>query len=344
MVPVVLEYIWIDGENNLRSKIKIHHGNDFYDINSINIESIPIWNFDGSSTKQATTDDSEVLLVPVKLYNNPFIRENSTSYLVLCSTYGKNNVPAINNNRERAVTIFDKYEQEEAWYGLEQEYFMIDNKTSLPLGFNPDIPQGKYYCAVGADRSPGRKLAEEHMDLCLFAGINISGINQEVAPGQWEFQIGPCFGLDVCDDLWIARYILAKLGEKYDIAINYAPKLLKGDWNGSGCHTNFSTKRTRNQNGLSVILECMEKLKDKHLEHIQVYGECNEDRLSGKHETSSMDTFSWSVGGRATSVRIGNETYADKRGYFEDRRPAANMDPYLVCPLILETCCCSNDV
>lgn len=327
MNPNILEYVWIDGRNNLRSKIKVHY--EYIPENVDVLNRIPIWNFDGSSTYQASTEESEVILKPVRVYRCPF--RKFSAYIVLCTTH--------NNHRENAVEIFKRFEDREAWYGLEQEYFMYDNATKLPIGFDPNTPQGKYYCSVGADRSYGRKLANEHMEYCLYSGIKISGINQEVAPGQWEFQIGPSAGLKACDDLWISRYILEKLAEKYNICIYYHPKPLKGNWNGSGCHTNFSTKKMRDRNGLDDILQCMEKLSKKHLDHIAVYGEDNEMRLTGLHETSSMEKFTWSIGGRNCSVRIGNDTANNKMGYFEDRRPAANMDPYLVCPLILETCC-----
>ena len=331
---MILEYVWIDGYDQLRTKIKIQ-----YD------DTIPEWNFDGSSTGQAITENSEIILVPVKHYKNPF-KKDSDSYLVLCSTYDKHRLP---NNRDKALSIFKKYIDEVAWYGLEQEYFMIDNKTGLPLGDDKETgketeketEKDKYYCSVGAGKAMGRTLAEEHMKMCLFAHIHLSGINQEVAPGQWEFQIGPVFGLDACDDLWMARYILEKLGEKYDISINYHPKPLKdkGNFNGSGCHTNFSTQKMRDDNGLETILECMQKLENTHSQHIAVYGKHNEERLTGYNETSSIDSFTYSIGGRNCSVRIGNDTFNSKKGYFEDRRPSANMDPYLVCPLILNTCC-----
>jgi len=342
----ILEYIWIDGQNKLRSKVKIHRHISKNNSIAIKLEDIPIWNFDGSSTGQATTADSEVILVPAKIYMCPFRQHlKNNAYLVLCSTYNSKDQPIFNNHRYHAIPFFEKYKIEDAWFGLEQEYFMYDNKTDMPIGFDRRASQGKYYCSVGVNKSHGKALAEKHMEFCLHAGIQFAGLNQEVAPGQWEFQIGTCGGLDACDDLWAARFILAKLSDEFDITINYHPKPLgcNEDWNGSGCHTNFSTKWMRNGEdgiGLSIIEDCMAKLEAKHKEHISVYGEFNDERLTGEHETSSMDKFTWSIGGRNCSVRIGNETAYNKMGYFEDRRPAANIDPYLVCPMLLDTCCC----
>jgi len=334
MQQYILEYVWIDGYNNVRSKVKVHNTNSLMS----NISDFPNWNYDGSSTGQGTTEDSEVILNPVRYYNCPF-RKNSNSFIVLCSI-SYVNTPNHDNYRDNAVKIFEKYKDHDAWYGLEQEYFVYDNKINMPLNYEKS-PHTKYYCSVGENAYKLRELMEKHMDYCLYTGIKISGYNQEVAPGQSEFQIGPEEGLKVCDDLWVARFILQKLGEYYNVKINYHPKpiLESGEsCNGSGCHTNFSTINTRNKDGYDYIIKCMGKLRDKHQEHLQVYGIDNHLRLTGKNETSSIDTFSYSVGGRDCSVRIGYDTFYNKCGYFEDRRAASNMNPYLVCPLLLQTC------
>jgi glutamine synthetase len=250
--------------------------------------------------------------------------------------------PVSNNHRDYAVKIFDMYKEHDAWYGLEQEYFIYDNETNLPLypGVKYDdlTPHTKYYCSVGENAYKVRNLMETHMDYCLDIGIKMSGYNQEVAPGQGEFQIGPEEGLKVCDDLWVARFILQKLSEYFNVKIVYHPKPIKENCNGSGCHTNFSTINTRNEGGYDYILKCMNKLEIMHEQHINVYGDDNHLRLTGTNETSSMSKFTWSVGGRDVSVRIGFDTFNDKCGYFEDRRCASNINPYQVCPLILQTC------
>lgn len=338
----IYEYIWLGGNGNFRSKYRVIN-------NNLEINEIPKWNYDGSSTNQAEGNDSEVILIPVKKVLNPLIE---SSYLVLCETTKPNGEPIFNNFRPNAKKIFDKYLNEKPWYGMEQEYFMINKANNLPLGFKDDgtsSPQGQYYCSVGTQNSFGRNIAEEHMLACIKAGLDISGINSEVAPGQWEFQIGPVEGIDAGDQMLIARYLLERIAEKHQVIINYHPKPLKGDWNGSGCHVNFSTQKMRegtvnntglnnvSVTGLEYIEEALNKLSKKHKEHMDVYGTDNQLRMTGKHETACYDKFSFGRANRGASVRIGNDTINDKKGYFEDRRPSSNMNPYQVTSIMLET-------
>ena len=237
-----------------------------------------------------------------------------------------------------ANDIFNKKLDEKPWYGLEQEYFMM--KNGKPLGFDESTKtQGQYYCSVGAENAFGREIALKHLEYCIIAGIKISGINAEVAPGQWEFQIGPCEGIRAGDHLWMARYILQRIGEEYHTQINFSPKPLSGDWNGSGCHTNYSTEIMREENGLEHINVAILKLGEKHEEHMKVYGIGNELRMTGEHETASYDKFSFGIANRGTSIRIGNATFNNKCGYFEDRRPSSNCDPYIVTSKIFKTTC-----
>jgi glutamine synthetase len=331
-----IEYVWIGGNNELRSKTKVINSN------VIQLSDIPIWNYDGSSTGQATTCESEVVLIPVAMFNDPF-RDYKHDKLVLCDSYNPNGEPISTNTRARANEIFNQRIEEEPWFGLEQEYFMINSGTNLPLGFDDKNTQGQYYCSVGTDNAFGRKLAETHMHYCIKAGIKISGMNAEVAPGQWEFQVGPCIGIEAGDHLWMARYILHKLSEEYNIIINMEPKPLSGDWNGSGCHTNYSTKSmregTQNKKGIVYISDAINKLSIKHTEHMAIYGSNNHMRMTGQHETSSYDVFSFGTTNRGASVRIGNENMKNEKGYFEDRRPSSNCDPYLVTSMIFKTTC-----
>ena len=333
---VCLEYVWIGGNQELRSKTKVVDYSD-------NINYMIEWNFDGSSTGQANGNESEIILKPVKIINDP-IRKNGK--IILCETYFPNGDVHPSNNRFLAKQIFMRNLKEKPWFGLEQEYFMIDNNTGNPLGFCNNLvanPQGQYYCSIGSGNSFGRNIAEEHLQACIESGIKISGINSEVAPGQWEFQIGPCVGIEEGDDLWLARYLLIIIAEKYNISINFEPKPLKGNWNGSGCHANFSTEKMRDgtteQNGLYYIDEAITKLSKKHKEHMEVYGTGNEERMSGKLETSSFNIFTDGIANRGCSIRRGNETFKNGKGYFEDRRPSSNCDPYLVTSKIFETCC-----
>lgn len=352
---VICEYVWIGGNNKLRSKTKIlnitpqslSNVTSVADLNMLLLPHIPNWNYDGSSTAQAQGCDSEVILKPVSIFRDPF--RAAGSYLVLCGTYTPNGDPLPNNHRPYATQMFNttlENGDSDPWFGIEQEYFLMHRVRKLPLGFVdlkcPPPPQGQYYCSVGAENAFGRKIANEHMMCCLMAGIKICGINAEVAPGQWEYQIGPSCGINSGDHVWMSRYILERVAEKHDVSISLEPKPLKGEWNGSGCHVNYSTKYMREGNehgktGLEYINEAIAKLELRHKEHMNVYGIGNKSRMTGKHETASFDTFSHGVANRGASIRIGNETLQNKKGYFEDRRPGSNIDPYLVTAKIYET-------
>lgn len=337
----ILEYIWLDASNKFRSKIKVVSDNNMPNLYHSAVEDFPNWNYDGSSTGQASGNDTEVVLKPVYKTLNPFI-ENG--YLVLCETYDTEGKPLENNFRVRAKEIFESKKDLNPWYGFEQEYFILNDDNKLPLGFEKGKPegQGKYYCSVGYDRAFGRKVMLKHLEMCLKAKLTVSGTNAEVAPGQWEYQIGPVEGIEAGDQLIISRYILERVAEEMGVLIELHPKPLKGDWNGSGCHTNFSTKQmregTEGKNGYEYIMECIDKLKKTYKKTIEIYGNNNNERLTGKHETASYDSFSYGIGTRNTSIRIGNETFKNKKGYMEDRRPSSNMDPYLVSSYLVEHC------
>ena len=334
-MKTIVEYIWIGGKNELRSKTKVMNEEVY------SIDNLSNWNYDGSSTLQASGDDSEVIIKPRALFNDPFRGNNHK--LVLCDTYTVSDIPLENNHRHWANELFEQKLEEEPWFGLEQEYFMVDIKTGLPIGYNPEKTQGQYYCSVGAENAFGRIIAEKHLNACIFAGVKVSGINAEVAPGQWEYQIGPCVGIEQGDHLCMARYLLQRIGEIHGVSINIDTKPLKGDWNGSGCHSNYSTKNMRegngNKSGLMYIEEAIEKLSLKHDEHMKLYGSGNEERMTGAHETASFDKFSHGIANRGASVRIGNENYKNQKGYFEDRRPGSNCDPYLVTGIMFKTTC-----
>ncbi len=345
---IVLEYIWLDSHSNFRSKTKIVAENS---INISNPETLPIWNYDGSSTGQAVGTDSEIFLYPRVCFKDPF-RQEQSSYLVWCEMLDKNSKHLENSNRHYAMEIFNKFKEVEPWFGIEQEYFIVDPKTKYPLGFDisqahglvcPE-PQGKYYCGVGTGCVFARDIPETHMKYCLYAGVNICGVNGEVAPGQWEYQIGPCVGIDAGDHLWMSRYILNRISENFGYEISYHPKPLgkllglNADWNGSGCHTNFSTKAMREPEGIVHIYRAIDRLSKNHQAHMKLYGADNTMRMSGKHETSSYDRFTFGRANRGASVRIPNSVLTESKGYFEDRRPGANCDPYLVTSIILKTC------
>jgi len=335
---VVIEYIWLGGNYEMRSKTRVMENST---TDSLNLIDVPEWNYDGSSTGQATGRESEVIIRPKAIFNNPFGKPYD--YLVLCDTYLPDGTPLYNNNRYNANKLFSEKMEEEPWFGLEQEYFFMNPITSKPIGYSADGKQGQYYCSIGYENAFGRAIVDEHLKLCLDAGIKMSGTNAEVAPGQWEFQVGPCLGIEAGDHLWTARYILQRLGEKHNVIVNFEPKPLKGDWNGSGCHTNYSTKNMRNgteeKTGLEYINDAIDRLSKNHTEHMKVYGSGNEDRMTGEHETASYHVFTDGIANRGASVRRGNDTIKNKKGYFEDRRPSSNCDPYLVTSAIFKSTC-----
>lgn len=389
-----VEYVWIDADLNTRSKCRTVPTSD-----SVSVDKMPSWTYDGSSTGQAPGEDSDVILKPCALFKDPF-RPTGGNLLALCETYTPEGEPIPTNYRAAAAATFEKYHDEIPWFGIEQEYtlFNIDGVTPLgwPKGGFPG-PQGPYYCGAGADRMFGRAISDAHYAACLYAGVKIAGTNAEgarahraqsarrapaarraapraprlapalthrrracpvgvapatlrpaaprraappcraVMPGQWEFQVGPCVGIDAGDHMWMARYLLDRVCESFNVVSTLKPKPIKGDWNGAGAHINFSTKKMREPGGLDVIYEACEKMRPKHAEHIAVYGEGNEERLTGAHETCSINEFKYGVADRGCSIRIPRETTAKGYGYLEDRRPASNVEPYGATAKIMTT-------
>lgn len=332
-------YIWIDGSGvTMRSKTKT------LDYDPQGPEQLPIWNFDGSSTGQAEGTNSDVYLHPVAIFPDPFRRGKHK--LVLCETYTYDHKPTATNKRKSCKTIMNTDEAKESkpWFGMEQEYTLLDI-DGHPLGWPKQgfpAPQGPYYCAVGAGRVFGREVMEAHYRACMYAGLKISGENAEVMPAQWEFQIGPCEGIEMGDHLWMARYLLERVAEDFGIKISLDPKPIPGDWNGAGCHTNFSTKRMREEGGIQEIFSAIKLLEGRHKQHIKKYdpkeGLDNQRRLTGKHETSTIHQFSHGVAHRGCSIRVPRQCAEDGHGYLEDRRPSSNCDPYAVTEAITRTC------
>ena len=327
------EYVWLDGykpEQSLRSKVKV----DDYAGG---------WAFDGSSTQQATGRESDCILRPVSEYKTiDRIRADATrtapgleGTYVMCEVLDADHNPHKSNTRNcrDRITIEDEW-----WFGFEQEYFMY--KDGRPLGWpvkGKPRAQGDYYCGVGEGNVVGREIVDRHTEACMNAGIGITGTNAEVALGQWEFQVLGR-GIKAGDDLWMARYILIKIAEKHGVTINLSPKPQKGDWNGSGMHTNFSNDEMRNRGSLYLHQTLCEKLKKVHKKAIKEYGSDNDKRLTGKHETQSIKKFSYGISDRGASIRIPIFTVDnDYNGYLEDRRPAANADPYRIMRHIVET-------
>ena len=352
-MKIKLEYVWLDGYSpqKLRSKTKVHDN-----IESMSPNDFPIWSFDGSSTNQSDSgpgNNTDCLLRPVYVRMDPI--RGGKNKIILCEVLNPDGTPHITNTRSLLSKHLEEMNVNEDllehnkknWFGWEQEYtlthkpkFKYENGEGIPLGFEPENsprPQGDYYCGIGSDSVVGREIVEEHLDMCIEMGLDISGINAEVMLGQWEYQIGPVSTLNGSDQLWMSRYILYRVAEKHDVNVSFYPKLIEGDWNGSGCHVNFSTPEMRKSGGIEVIENSMIKLRDRHNEHISVYGIDNYKRMTGLHETSNINKFTYGYSTRDTSVRIPAQSKIDGRGYFEDRRPASNCDPYLVSKIMIET-------
>ena len=341
------EYIWLDGTNptqKLRSKTRVVR---IAEPGSPRLEDFPGWSFDGSSTNQATGDDSDCLLQPVGFWNDPIRGEGN--YLVLCEVLDADGNPHETNMRATLRAVLDAGGADEnPMVGFEQEYTLYagDRPVGWPESGYPG-PQGPYYCGVGNDEAHGRPLVEAHLRASLDAGLMIYGVNAEVMPGQWEFQIGyrgfpgeSGDALRVSDELWIARWLLNRLGEDYGMSASLDPKPMKGDWNGAGAHTNFSTDSTRNpETGLDAIHAAVERLVAAHDRHIENYGDGLADRLTGLHETCSIEEFRSGIADRGASIRIPRQVVERGSGYFEDRRPGANCDPYVVCRELIRTVC-----
>ena len=337
-MKVKLEYVWLDGykpEPNLRSKVKI-----------VNYDSIkgkrdqwdfPMWNFDGSSTNQADTGNSDRLLKPVKHY----MTDLQNTIYVLCEVLNPEGKPHETNQRAKL-----EEEEQDLWFGFEQEYFIREEINGNILGHKRNIlkGQGEYYCGVGHN-VVGRDFVEEHLDMCLAHGIDITGTNAEVALGQWEYQVFSKGKLKGGDDLWMSRYFLYKISEKYGYHIDLHPKpLTHGEWNGSGLHTNFSNDRMRNEGGYDYFTAIFNSFGSRHEDHIKDYGSNNNLRLTGEYETQSIDKFSWGVSDRGASIRVPQDTAKEWKGYVEDRRPGSNADPYKIIYQVVQSLVTAKDL
>ena len=332
MAKIKLEYVWLDGVKpmaHIRSKTMVKDESAFDGT----VDSLPEWSFDGSSTHQAEGHSSDCILKPVRVYPDP-LRENG--YVVLCEVYNADHTPHSTNSRAKMDMDLDA----DFWFGFEQEYILMSDDgrpIGFPMGGYPE-PQGPYYCAVGYHNVAGRAFIEEHLDVCLAAGIGVVGINAEVMLGQWEFQ---CFGEGAkraCDDLVMARYYMYRIAENYGFIVNLDAKPIKGDWNGSGMHSNFSTTHIREVGGEDYINRLLEGFRPYHADHLAVYGSGNEERLTGAHETGSFTDFSFGVSDRGASIRIPIYTIEHGwKGYLEDRRPSSDANPYSVAGRIMDT-------
>ena len=331
------EYIWTDGlsPKNIRSKVKyimidrrkINSPEDF-------IKSVPEWSFDGSSTNQAETGESDCILKPIKIIPNTTERTRAPSFVALCEVMNADGTPHKTNTRAKLLDRIEETNLDDMWFSVEQEFTMVDPVSGNPIGWDEyndgtPPPQGKYYCGVGSDVVEGRELMDSHVMSCNGAGILVPGTNAEVMLSQWEYQTEPKPAIESADNLILSRFFLQRLAERMNIAISYDPKPMEGDWNGSGAHINFSTNHMRENADMEYMNLICSSMGEYHDKSIEVYGDGNERRLTGDHETSSIDRFSWGALDRSASIRIPIYTVNNNgKGYLEDRRPAANVDPY----------------
>ncbi|KAH7729343.1 CBN-GLN-3 protein [Aphelenchoides avenae] len=360
-------YVWIDGTGeNLRCKTRT------LSFETQDPEQLPEWSFDGSSTGQANHGlESEVTLKPVAVFKDPF--RLGKNKICLCETYNLDGSPTATNRRYKCAIAMNQVRDQKPWFGMEQEYTLIDADGEVfgwPKQGEP-APQGPYYCGVGANKVFGRDIEEAHYRACLYAGLDICGTNAEVMPGQWEFQIGPVEGISMGDQLWMARFILHRVAEDFGITISLDPKPKKGNWNGAGCHTNFSTEPMRKPGGYEYVslkvssdnirilalsltplrssagitTSALRTVSEPLLPYTTASsddphgGIDNEQRLTGECETASITSFSWGVANRGASIRVPTQTFKNGYGYFEDRRPSSNCDPYSVLYALVQTCC-----
>ena len=326
-----LDYVWLDGyeTKNMRMKTRYYNGYE------IDIKDVPVWGFDGSSTDQAEGKNSDCILEPVKLYRDASDPMGMT-HIVLCEVMNPDGSPHETNSRAKMRQIIEdcgglEKVSKDMMFGIEQEYVIFDKKTGRPSGW-PDNgfppPQGRYYCGVGGDCVEHQDLIDEHASICNRAGIPIQGTNAEVMLSQWEYQVGPANAIDVCDHLWVARYLLEKMAAKENLYIRLDPKPISGDWNGSGAHINFSSKFMREDATIELLKDMCSALGKFKMEMLSTYGNDNQLRLTGKHETAHINDYNWGVSDRGASIRIPASTAIKGKGHLEDRRPAANIDPY----------------
>uniref|UniRef100_A0A6G1SFL1 glutamine synthetase n=1 Tax=Aceria tosichella TaxID=561515 RepID=A0A6G1SFL1_9ACAR len=336
-----LEYVWIDG-----SKQKLRSKKRRVDKPPASVDEVQVWNFDGSSTGQASESNTDVYLKPVAIYKHPFMLTGE-NYLVLCETMLFDGTIIPSNTRASCAEVMEKAANKRPMFGIEQEYSFIDRKTGRPLGWHPDGsppgPQGPYFCAAENAIPFGKLISDAHYKACVYAGLDICGTNAEVMPSQWEYQIGPSVGVRIGDHMWMSRFLLYAVADQFGVDVTFDPKLVD-NYNGAGAHTNFSTVDTMDKkNGLAAINKAIEALSKRHAQHIAAYdpsgGADNARRLTGIHETADINVFTSGVAKRNVSIRIPAQVNKDGYGYLEDRRPASNCDPYAVCERLVRTVC-----
>jgi glutamine synthetase len=311
-------YIWTDAAGQFRSKVRWMEGEP------------TDWSYDGSSTGQATMESSEVVLKPVMVYM-PKAGSDLYNY-VLCALRSHAGGTVVGDVFE-PLSAEKRAVLKDVRVAFEQEFFVFDGVQPYKMGDWTHVEQGPFYCSVGvAGNGFIEPLVREVFERAVTIGIGATGYNLEVAPAQGEIQVdGPAF--KAACDLVMLRYLLWDTLGRHGLQPNFEPKPLGPHRNGSGLHTNISTDKTMSSGGFDIVKRLMSDLSDAHVAWMPLLGEGNAARLTGLHETSTMDSFSWAVGSRGSSVRIPYSTARDGFGYFEDRRPAANANPFQILAL-----------
>ncbi|XP_065170276.1 glutamine synthetase 1, mitochondrial-like [Atheta coriaria] len=326
------DYFWVDGTGtHFRSRTRT------LDKQPKCVEDLPAWHVDGSKTNESDCDaeQQDVRLLPVAMYNDPMRRGGAK--LVLCESYTMDYKPTKSNTRSKCCDMYTKTMNHQPLFGFCQQYMLmqIDGKPLGWPGGGAQLPStGAYYCGVGARNSIGREIVEAHARACLYAGVGLSGFNSEQIASKWKFETKPTKGIKAPDDIIVGRYLLQRIAAEFGVDASFNPKGVKKG--GSDLHVKFSTSFMAEQNGIEQILAAAEALAKKHKAHMSIY-----NSRKTKHR-GKFKKFTWGMGDRGYSVRIPFDVQSAGCGYLEDRRPAANSDPYAVCTAIMKTTLCSQ--
>ncbi len=332
MTKYKLEYIWLDGKKpvpDLRGKTLIKTFDK-----PPTLGDLPNWGFDGSSTMQA---EGRKLRLRAKAGGSLSGRQPQGRF------YRSERSPAPGPHAASHQHARDHRERSRP-VDRPRAGILPVSRTGVRWASRktatPALRKARTTAALAINiwADLARKIVDEHLELCLAAGINHEGINSEVAKGQWEFQIFAKGSAKAADDTWTARYLMLRLCEKYEVDMVLHCKPIKGDWNGSGMHCNFSTKYMREVGGKEYFESLMKAFEANIPSHIAVYGPDNHLRLTGLHETQAIDKFSYGLSDRGASIRMPvNFIKNGYKGYLEDRRPNSEGDPYQIVSRILKT-------
>lgn len=339
---VFVTYVFVDGTlENVRAKTRT------LDFEPKTAKDCPEWTYCALGTYQWADAGakSEMFLVPVALFRDPFLKGRNK--LVLCETLLHDRRPPETNTRWSCDKAMKEAANEDPWFGIEQEYVLLD-ADKIPLGWPKDNnvirPLGPYFLGVGVGNVFGRQISDAHLKACAYAGVKIAGTNAEVVLSQWEYQVGPLPGVQAADHLWMSRYILHRVAEEFGVIVSFDPKPFQSnELCGSGGHINFSTRQMRDDGGIEYILEALKKLEVKSELHLTNYdpqkGKSNSRRLNAGMLATPSEDFTADKCSRLSSIRVPRLVVEAGKGYLEDRRPGANVEPYRATETLVKTVC-----